>query len=252
MPQPSFTETYHHSPYSAIDPTRPELSAKGKVILVSGAGSGVGAATALAFAKAGAKAIGLIGRRAEALKETTTQIRSFNTTTVIYPYPVSIGDEDAVESSFSEFAKASGPIDVCVNTAAYYSNKATVKDGDLADFWEAFEIGVKGAYIIAQQFLRNCSDTGGVLIGINSSGALLPASSFTPSPASYASHKIAAAKLYEYVAVENPQIRCYSIHPGVIETDMSRKAMRSRGVVSSTPTSSSFGAWDSGMLRSIA
>lgn len=36
MVLPSFTKTYHHSPYDAIDPKLPELSCKGKVVVITG------------------------------------------------------------------------------------------------------------------------------------------------------------------------------------------------------------------------
>jgi len=39
---PSFTKTYHHEAYPAIDPARPDLSARGKTILITGGGKGIG------------------------------------------------------------------------------------------------------------------------------------------------------------------------------------------------------------------
>jgi hypothetical protein len=38
----SLTKTYHRDIYPAVDPTNPELSASGKVIVVTGAAGGVG------------------------------------------------------------------------------------------------------------------------------------------------------------------------------------------------------------------
>ena len=241
MPLPSLTKVYHHEPYVAISPERKELSAKGKVVLIAGAGSGVGAASAVVFAKAGAKAIAILGRRKDALEETGKQIKEANPSTIVELYSVDITDETAVSASFADFADTHGPIDVCINSAAYLSDKATIRDGPPSDFWASFEIGVKGAFILAQQFLRHSSPTGAVLIGINSLIAHLPASQVDAAPASYAVNKIAAAKLYEYVAAENPHVRCYSIHPGVIETDMSKKS-----VDMMPPGPNPFLPWDSG------
>ncbi|KAK5174348.1 uncharacterized protein LTR77_001428 [Saxophila tyrrhenica] len=61
-PMPSLTKTWHSQSYPSIDPLRPELSAKGKVVAITGGGGAIGAATALAFAKAGASKIAIIGR----------------------------------------------------------------------------------------------------------------------------------------------------------------------------------------------
>lgn len=35
----SFTNTWHNAPYSAINPLRPELSASGRHVVVTGAGT---------------------------------------------------------------------------------------------------------------------------------------------------------------------------------------------------------------------
>lgn len=135
-----------------------------------------------------------------------------------------VANEPEVAKCFAEIASQYGPIDVCVNGAAYLSDKGTIKDSPLDEFWRAFEVSVKGGFIIAQHFLRNASQQGAVLIGINSLIAHLPASVVEQCPASYASSKIAVAKLYEYVASENPHVRCYSLHPGVVETEMAAKS----------------------------
>ena len=39
----SFTKTWHNKPYASISPSRPELSAKGKNVVVTGGGTGIGA-----------------------------------------------------------------------------------------------------------------------------------------------------------------------------------------------------------------
>jgi hypothetical protein len=54
METPFPTKTSHKTAYPAISPTRPELTAKGKTIVITGGGTGIGAETALYFAKAGA------------------------------------------------------------------------------------------------------------------------------------------------------------------------------------------------------
>jgi len=53
--------------YPAIDPKRPELSLKGKTIIVTGAGTGIGRNTVLEIAKTGPEVINIIGRTAKTL-----------------------------------------------------------------------------------------------------------------------------------------------------------------------------------------
>ncbi|KAK1092522.1 hypothetical protein LTR48_004178, partial [Friedmanniomyces endolithicus] len=75
-PYPSLTSEWHDKTYPAIDPKRPELSAKGKTIVISGGGSGIGRGIAQAFALAGASAIAILGRRQALLEETKLLIAS--------------------------------------------------------------------------------------------------------------------------------------------------------------------------------
>ncbi|KIX03319.1 uncharacterized protein Z518_06871 [Rhinocladiella mackenziei CBS 650.93] len=225
MPMPSLTKKYYHAPYPSIDPRRPELSAVGKVVLITGGGSGVGQGTAVAFAKAQAKVVVILGRRLQTLEETKSKVERLSKSTMVATYSLDISDEKSVADCFNDVRTKYGPIDICLNAAAYLSDQGTVKDSPVSEYWASFEIGVKGSYIVAQQFLRHCSDHDAVLIGVNSLIAHIPAVHVDSAPASYASSKIAAAKLYEYVAVENPHVRCYSLQPGIIETDMSRKSI---------------------------
>ncbi len=67
---PSLTKEWHAKTYPAIDPTRQELSAKGKVVVITGGGGSIGGVTATAYAKAGVEKLAIIGRRKSPLNET--------------------------------------------------------------------------------------------------------------------------------------------------------------------------------------
>jgi hypothetical protein len=54
---PSWTYITHHDTYQSINLSRPELSSKGKVAIITDGGRGVGRATAPTFAKSGARAV---------------------------------------------------------------------------------------------------------------------------------------------------------------------------------------------------
>ncbi|KAK4233367.1 hypothetical protein C8A03DRAFT_19550 [Achaetomium macrosporum] len=77
-PMPFATATWHNATYPAISPLRPELSAKGKTIVITGAGTGIGRQAALSFANAGAARVVLLGRMASTLEETGSLLLAAN------------------------------------------------------------------------------------------------------------------------------------------------------------------------------
>ena len=70
----SFTSTWHSTPYALISPSRPELSAAGRTVVVTGGGTGIGKAIAKAFAQAGASSVAILGRRVDRLRSAIKEI----------------------------------------------------------------------------------------------------------------------------------------------------------------------------------
>src|ERR1700733_6695160 len=95
-----FTPTYHHHSYPAIDPSRPELSAKGKVVLITGGGQGIGKATARAFAQANAYAVIITGRTQKTLLQTKSELEKINPVAKIRVFVGDVVNSDAVRTIF--------------------------------------------------------------------------------------------------------------------------------------------------------
>jgi hypothetical protein len=127
MSFPAPTKTYHKTAYSSIDPCRPELSAKGKTILITGGGTGIGAATAKAFAQAGASCIGILGRREQPLLDTKTEIEAEYPDTKVLAIPTDVAKKDEVDAAFAQIA-ASGKVDILVSNAAVLGKKSHIVD----------------------------------------------------------------------------------------------------------------------------
>ncbi|KAF2250365.1 NAD(P)-binding protein [Trematosphaeria pertusa] len=226
---PSYTKTYHSTPYPSISPSRPDLSAKDKVILVTGAGSGIGQATAIAFAQADAKALILCGRRTGALQDTKAKIEALQKTTHVLAIQLDVSDEDSVDEAFARVKEEVGKIDILINAAGHLGDMSFLKDMSLSNFWTSVEINLKGPFLVSRAFLRSTIPTATApktLILLSSIVGGLPSPQFIAGPQSYPISKIAEAKLAEALAAENTShFRAYALQPGIVESAMSEKSV---------------------------
>lgn len=221
----NFTSTYHQKTYPSISPTRPELSAAGKTIFVSGGGRGLGIGIVEAFAAAGAAHIIILGRSTANLEEVAERTGAAYPSTKISTVSGDVSREEDVTRAFAETAGKQG-IDVVVANAGYLPTVEPVAPagagpaaggGVTEDWWTAWEVNVKGLFLLARQFLASARP-GGVFVNISAAGAHLnPA---LPGFSGYAGSKIGAARLVETLQLENPSLRFYNVHPGVVESDM--------------------------------
>jgi len=214
-PYPAPVDEWHVDTYDAIDPTRPELSQAGKVIVITGAGQGIGRETVDAYAQAGATTFHILGRTQRTLEETKNIIEKKYHNVQVTVHVADISDKNAVEKA----AKSIGTWDVLAANAGYLPEPTLITENP-EDWWKAFEINVKGSLNLAVSFLPS-KKAGGTMIGYSSGAALLPPSTPILAKASaYSTSKIALARFYEFVAAENPDLNVFVIHPGVVETAM--------------------------------
>lgn len=221
--QNSFVPTWHHTSYPAISENNPALSAKGKIVLITGGGRGIGRAIATSFAIAKAEAIFLIGRNENDLSQTAgivAQLASSSSTKTEFAV-ADITDLRAVSSAIQKAKLTYGRIDILVQNAGYLDAHRPVADSDLDDYWRTFEVNVKGGLTVIQEFLKTRPNPGATLINISSGAGHLP---YIPGFSAYAASKLSLAKIVEYIQHENPDLRVFNINPGAIATDMQAKA----------------------------
>lgn len=127
----AYTRQIYRDVYPSIDPTSTALSQSGKVVIITGAGSGIGAkGIAPAFAKAGARALVLVGRRPDRIKDTALAIRKQFSSVEVMEAPTDISDPKAVQTLFSSVEAQFGSVDVLVNNAGVQSGKASLGESD--------------------------------------------------------------------------------------------------------------------------
>ncbi|KAF9893020.1 hypothetical protein FE257_012431 [Aspergillus nanangensis] len=212
-PFPSFVPTWHNDTYPAISPSRPELSAAGKTVIITGAGSGIGRATALSFARAGASRLILIGRTESTLLATQKLLTCDSAV-----HAVSIADEAGMKG----VATAVGTWDVLVLNAGSMATPASIVESDVGDWWQTFETNVKGGMICAKVFTPTANPTRAAVVSMTA-GMMLPAAMLVGLSA-YMASKVALVKVLEFISAENPNIVAVSVLPGIMETDMFNKS----------------------------
>ena len=225
-PLPSYTKVTHSATYAGINPAQPGLSTAGKVVLITGASGGIGRAAAASFAASGPRALILLGRRADALAETAATIHASYADMTIQIQEAELCDASGVRSAMNKAVAEFGGIDILVHCAGVLAPVIPLLEADPATFLDGYNTTVVGTLVTAQAVvLANKTVSAGedrpvTFINLTTAGILFPP--FTGMGA-YVSSKMAAVKLLQAFAAENPQVRLHNVHPGLLETAMSAK-----------------------------
>ena len=243
----NFVPTLHSSIYPSIDPTLSPLSQSSKTILITGAGRGIGRSIALHYALASVACIILCARTGSELDEVEIAIKNIKRTEEIRvrKFILDVADEKEVTKVIETVRKEEGRLDVLVNNAGTSAKWVKLGESDMEDYWRAWEVNVKGVYLMMRAALPLMLETakttaettttitktestetanrtnGGVhVINISSIGAVL----VEPTASGYQSSKLAVCRLTEFLAAEyaSQGINAISVHPGGVKTELSK------------------------------
>lgn len=188
----------------------------GKVALISGASKGMGAAEAKMFASEGASLV-LADVLEEEGEKLSSSISATGAKCVFVQLDVrNLSDwESAVEVATSTYGK----LNVLVNNAGITSRKMLL-DSTEEDWDAVMDINVKGSFLGIKASIPPMRQFGGgSIINISSQLGLVGADFSSPQ---YQASKGAVRLLTKSVAIQYApeNIRCNSVHPAPIETDM--------------------------------
>ena len=189
---------------------------EGKVALISGGARGQGAVEARMFAEEGASVvIGDIldeqGRRTEA----ELQELGYNVTFVHLDVTSESDWDAAVQAAISAYGK----LDILLNNAGILIRK-NIEETTEEDWDRIFSINAKGVFLGTKAAIPAMRENGGgSIINISSTAGLVGSPN---GSASYTATKGAVRLFTKSTAIQHARegIRCNSIHPGPIETDM--------------------------------
>ena len=189
---------------------------EGKVALISGGARGQGAVEARMFAEEGASVvIGDIlddqGRQTEA----ELQELGYNVTFVHLDVTSESDWDAAVQAAIGAYGK----LDILLNNAGILIRK-NIEETTEEDWDRIFSINAKGVFLGTKAAIPAMRENGGgSIINISSTAGLVGSPN---GSASYTATKGAVRLFTKSTAIQHARegIRCNSIHPGPIETDM--------------------------------
>ncbi|EHK25775.1 uncharacterized protein TRIVIDRAFT_55103 [Trichoderma virens Gv29-8] len=227
---PSFTKSYHHRPYPAISPSRPEIAAAaaGKNVVVTGGGTGIGKAIAIAFAQAGARSVAILGRRAERLQQTAAEMKSeaaaYGNSPIIITEVADLTQRDSVDAALqsiqTKITTEAGPtyLDVLVSNAGMAPKTGTVVGYDADIMMNTLGLNVLSAFNAVNAWVP-LAPPGDKAVLLNVSTMMAHGTPVATNFA-YSISKAANLKMIDYFAIENPTIHVVSFQPGIINTEL--------------------------------
>ncbi len=190
-----------------------------KVVVVTGGGQGIGRVTCQAFAKEGAKVV-IAEIDEEAGMECEELVKSAGGDAVFIK--TDVAKEESVKNLFSQAVKKYSKVNILINNAGVMS------EGDLftrsIDEWNrVIAINLTGPYICSRYAAENMrKGSGGVIINISSTRALMSESDTEP----YSASKGGLLALTHSLAISLGKygIRVNCISPGWIEVSQHKKS----------------------------
>jgi 3alpha(or 20beta)-hydroxysteroid dehydrogenase len=195
----------------------------GKVALISGGARGQGASEAETFAREGAKVVfGDI--RDDEGKKVEAAIRAAGHAAVYLHLDVtSEADwQKAVQTAIDRFGK----LDVLVNNAAIVIPRVPIEERTVAEWDQVMAVNAKGVFLGTKHAIPAMRRAGGGSI-VNISSIAGIGQSLHQEPA-YAASKGAIRIFTKVTASQHAKdkIRCNSVHPGPVDTEMFHSSFR--------------------------
>ena len=219
---PSPFSGWHSDSYPAIDPSRPELSLKGKSAIVTGGAGTIGFAIIVALAKAGVSLVGIVGRTQRTLDEAKAKLEPQYPKTKIVAVSADVTSISSLESAFAQIRRQSDKaIGILVSNAGHLAQPGTIANSDPKEWWTSFQVNIFGAFSSIRAFLPIASPTA-TIVNISTAGAHFPTEGLRHLSA-YSSSKLGALQVFQFVAAENPDMHVVSVQPGIISSDINTK-----------------------------
>ena len=205
------------------------MSPKGRVAVITGAGTGIGKAAALALLADGYRVV-LAGRRREMLEQAAKDAGAGPARARAVPTDVT--DPAAVKELFARTREAFGRVDVLFNNAGISSPAVPIEDLAYDQWKKVVDVNLNGMFLCAQEAIRMMKGQdprGGRIINNGSISAHAP----RPRSVAYTATKHAVTGLTKSTALD---CRAYNICCGQIDignaaTPLTERMVQGQGVM---------------------
>lgn len=190
-----------------------------KTTLITGATRGIGRGIAIEFAKQGSNVAFTFNSSVEAAQELEKDLESFGVKAK--GYQSNAAKFDAAQELAADVLKEFGTIDVLINNAGITKDNLLMRISE-DDFDQVIEVNLKSVFNLTKAVIRPMmKQRAGSIINMSSVVGLKG----NAGQANYAASKAGILGFSKSVALElgSRNIRCNTIAPGFIETEMTGK-----------------------------
>lgn len=190
---------------------------KGKVAIVTGAGTGLGRAIALMFGREGAS-VAVNGRRPEPIEATVKAITDAGGRAMAVPGDMTVAADiqRLIRTTVNSFVQ----LDVLVNNAGMMASRTNAADCTEEDWRKTIEGNLTSVFLCSKYALPELIKSRGTIINISSMAGLKG----TPNRAAYGASKGGVAILTRGMALDYASrgVRVNAICPAFVETEINR------------------------------
>jgi NAD(P)-dependent dehydrogenase (short-subunit alcohol dehydrogenase family) len=193
-----------------------ELTMRGladKRVLITGGASGIGAATVKRFLEEGSR-VAVLDNDREGCRRIGEEAPGLSGTTMC-----DVSDPEAVKQAFTELDELFGGLDVLINNAGISIRHPDITELPVEQWQRVINVDLNGVFYVAQQAAQRMKDSGGVIINMGSTAAVVG----HPHYADYNAAKAGVHELTKTMALElAPKVRVVAVCPGYVLTPMQK------------------------------